>query len=54
MLDDLIATAKAARAADVRFPLDPADLERQRSQTRTQLEQAETGSDLLNIDLSGF
>lgn len=51
VLDDLIATAKAARAADVRFPLDPADLERQRSQTRTQLEQAETGSDLLNIDL---
>ena len=51
VLDDLIAKAKAARAADVRFPLDPADLERQRAQTLAQLEQSETGSDLLNIDL---
>lgn len=51
VLDDLIAKAKAARAADVRFPLDPADLERQRSQTLTQLERAESGSKLLNIDL---
>ena len=51
VLDDLIAKAKAARAADVRFPLDPADLERQRSQMLTQLEQAEAGSELLNIDL---
>ncbi len=49
--DNLIAKAKAARAADVRFPLDPADLERQRSQTRSQLEQSETSSELLNIDL---
>ena len=35
ILDDLIAKAKAARAADVRFPLDVADLERQRSRMRT-------------------
>lgn len=51
VLDDLIAKAKAARAADVRFPLDPADLERQRSQTLTQLERPESGRELLNIDL---
>ena len=35
----------------MRFPLDPADLERQRLQMLTQLEQAEAGSALLNIDL---
>ncbi len=51
VVDDLLKKAKAARAANVRFPLDPADLERQRLQTFTQLEQAETESDLLNIDL---
>jgi hypothetical protein len=51
VLDDLIAKAKAARAANVRFPLDPADLEHQRSQTLTQLERAESGGALLNIDL---
>lgn len=49
--DDLITKAKAARAADVRFPLDVADLERQRSQALTQLGNAESGSELLNIDL---
>ncbi len=35
----------------MRFPLDPADLERQRSQLVTQLDQAELGSRLLNLDL---
>jgi hypothetical protein len=51
VLDDLLAKAKAARAANVRFPLDVADLERQRSQAVSQLEQAEAGIALLNIDL---
>ncbi|AWM40996.1 hypothetical protein GobsT_04110 [Gemmata obscuriglobus] len=50
-LDELLDKAKGARAANVRFPLDPADLERQRVQMLTQLEQAEAGSALLNIDL---
>lgn len=50
-LDGLIAKAKAAVAANVRFPLDVSDLERQRSQMLSQLEQAEAGSELLNIDL---
>jgi hypothetical protein len=51
VLDDLIAKAKAARAASVRFPLDADDLELQRSQLLSQLEQTESGSALLNIDL---
>jgi hypothetical protein len=51
VLDDLIAKAKGARAANVRFPLEIDDLERQRSQMMTQLEQAESASALLNIDL---
>ncbi len=51
VFDDLIAKAKAARAANVRFPLDPADLERQRSLTVTQHDRAESSSELLNIDL---
>jgi hypothetical protein len=50
-LDDLLTKAKGAQAAGVRFPLDVADLERQRSQMLSQVEQAEAGSDLLNIDL---
>ena len=51
VLDGLTAKAKGAKAADVRFPLDPADLDRQRSQLRAQLEQAELGSRLLDLDL---
>ena len=51
IVDDMLTKAKGARAANVRFPLDPTDLERQRSQMLTQLEQAEAGSELLNIDL---
>lgn len=50
-LDDLIAKSKAAQAANVRFPLEPSDLVRQRGQLLSQLEQAEAASDLLNIDL---
>jgi hypothetical protein len=51
IIDALIEKAKAAKAADVKFPLEPADLVRQRSQLVTQLEQAELGSRMLNIDL---
>ena len=43
-LDPLLAKAKEARTKNVRYPLDPADLERQRSQLLSQLEQAELGS----------
>ncbi|MDY3559035.1 hypothetical protein R5W23_006225 [Gemmata sp. JC673] len=50
-LDELLDKATAAKAASVRFPLDLSDLERQRAQMLTQLEQAEAGSALLNIDL---
>ena len=51
ILDDLHTKATAAKAAEVRFPLDTPDLERQRSQLVSQLEQAELGSRLLNLDL---
>lgn len=51
VIDPLLAKAKEAQARNVRFPLDPADLERQRSQLLAQLEQAELGSRLLNLDL---
>lgn len=50
-LDDLLSKARAAKVANARFPLDLTDLERQRLQVLTQLEQAEAGSALLNIDL---
>lgn len=49
--DELLAKARRAKAAGVRFPLDVGDLERQRSQLVSQLEQAELGSRLLNLDL---
>jgi hypothetical protein len=51
LIDDLHDRAKRAKAAGVRFPLDPADLERQRSEQVSQLEQAELASRLLNLDL---
>jgi hypothetical protein len=51
VLDDLLSKARAARAANVRFPLDVDDLERQRSQLFSQLEQTESGGAILNIDL---
>ena len=51
ILDPLLAKAKDARAKNVRYPLEPADLDRQRSHLLTQLEQAELGSRLLNLDL---
>ena len=49
--DDLRTKARSAKAVDVRFPFDAADLDRQRSQLESQLEQAELGSRLLNLDL---
>jgi hypothetical protein len=51
ILDDLIARARSAKVADVRFPLELGELERQRSQLESQLEQAELASRLLNVDL---
>lgn len=51
VIDELLSKARAAQAAGVRFPLEVADLERQRSQLESQLEQAELGSRLLNLDL---
>lgn len=51
IIDPLLAKARDARAQNVRFPLEVADLERQRSQLLSQLEQAELGSRLVNLDL---
>jgi hypothetical protein len=51
ILDPLLAKAREARARNVRYPLDPDDLERQRSQILTQLEQLDLASRLLNLDL---
>jgi len=51
IIDPLLAKARDARARSIRYPLDPDDLERQRSQLRAQLEQLELASRLLNLDL---
>lgn len=51
IIDDLTKKARSAKMADVRYPLDAADLDRQRSHLESQLEQAELGSRLLNLDL---
>jgi hypothetical protein len=51
IMDPLIAKANEAKIKNVRYPLDPADLERQRSRVATQLEQLELGSRLINLDL---
>lgn len=51
ILDELRHKAVEAKKAGVRFPLDPDDLERQISLLASQLEQAEAGIRLLNIDL---
>jgi hypothetical protein len=51
VIDPLLAKAKEAQAAGVRFPLEVIDLERQRSELMSQLEQVELGSRLLNVDL---
>jgi hypothetical protein len=51
IIDPLLAKAQDAKSKNVRYPLDPADLERQRSQLLSQLEQAELVSRLINLDL---
>jgi hypothetical protein len=51
ILDALGAKATRAKALGTEFPFEPADLARQRSQVASQLEQAEAGGRLLNIDL---
>jgi hypothetical protein len=51
ILDDQIARAEKAKAAGLRYPLDAADLGRQRSQVISQLAQADAGVALLNLDL---
>src|ERR1700722_478444 len=51
IVDGLAAKAKSAKAADVRFPLEISDLTRERLQMESQLEQAELGSRLLDLDL---
>jgi len=51
VIDPLLAKAKNAKSQNIRYPLEPADLERQRSQLLAQLEQAELGSRLVNLDL---
>jgi hypothetical protein len=51
ILDGLIAKARSAKTADVRFPMEVTDLARERLQLEAQLEQAELGSRLLDLDL---
>lgn len=51
VLDELGGRASKAKSDGVPFPFNPADLGRQRSQVASQLEQAEAGARLLNIDL---
>ena len=49
--DDLHDRARRAKAAGVRFPLAPADVQRRRSELASQLDRAELGSRLLDVDL---
>lgn len=51
VLNDLFKNAADARAAKVRYPLDPDDVDRQRGQLASQLEQADAGARAMNIDL---
>ncbi len=51
VLEDLLVRARAAKEADVRVPVEVADLELQLSSLLTQREQALTTSRLLNLDL---
>jgi hypothetical protein len=51
ILDEQFARAEKAKAAGLRYPLDAADLARQRSQVLSQLAQADAGVALLNLDL---
>ncbi len=51
VLEELITRSKEANAAGIRFPFEAADLLLQRSQLVSQLEQAEYGSKVVNLDL---
>ena len=51
VIDGLRDRAEKAKAAGVRYPLDPADLDRQRSQLLAQMAEADAGVRLLNLDL---
>jgi hypothetical protein len=51
VLEELFTKATEAKAAKLRYPLDPADVERQRSVMASQLELADSGIQSLNIDL---
>lgn len=51
IIDPLLARSREARAQNVRYPLDPDDLDRQRSQLLTQLEQMVLASRIINLDL---
>lgn len=51
VLDNLRELATKAKAASVRYPLEPDEADRQRSQVLAQLEQAEAGVGMLNVDL---
>jgi hypothetical protein len=51
IVKDLSIKAEAARTAVVRFPIEGADLDRQRSQFESQWEQAKLGARLLDLDL---
>lgn len=51
ILDELTDKATRAKAAQVRYPLDSAEIERQRLAMAAQLEQADAGIQALNVDL---
>lgn len=51
VVDQLRELAKQAKTAKVRYPIEPDDAERQRSQLLAQVEQADAGIRMLNIDL---
>jgi hypothetical protein len=51
IIDPLLTKAREARARNIRYPLDPDELQRQRSQLIGQQEQTELASRLLNLDL---
>ena len=51
IMDNLRDLAMKAKAAGVRYPLEPDDADRQRSLTLAQVEQAEAGIRQLNLDL---
>ena len=51
ILDDLFDKAAGAKKANLRYPLEPDDVSRQRAALAAQVDQAEAAIDALNIDL---